>query len=244
MSLVGGLIGGGIGGIIGGYFGAKRGSSSGGGGGGGYGIDNYDAMKKEMAALRRHRENIKRFNAASEERQKQILANTEEIKKLLEYSELAVRLALMTDEEKIIFRNFMAVEEQLEYERQCEARVEEAIRSRRDLRHFAGDRYENHDYMEAIFDAMFCVYARDWYFRNYGSILCELMDDEQFANDKYLLAYKKIKQELSNLITETSTGFHIEREEVARDAQMIYAFLMNHRSPIIGTHFSEFREKY
>ena len=200
--MLGALIGGGIGGLIGGYLGASSGSShsSGGscGGGRGYSIDNYDAMKKELEAIRKNRKRIEEFKKLSDRQQRQIIENTEGLKELLE---LNIRLSLMTDDEKLLFRQVLIEEEMKVEQEELEKRIEDIINSKKQTKPAFNNRFEHRGYIIDLIDACYCIFASEWDFECGDEDRKFLVDYDPIMNEKL---YNTSHGEMVNFCEELS----------------------------------------
>ena len=218
--MIGALICGGIGGLIGGYLGSSTGSSqsSVGSCGGRYSIDNYDSMKKELEAIRKNRKKIEEFKKLSDKQQKQIIENTEGLKELLE---LNIRLSLMTEDERLLFRQVYIAEEMKERlekeEKELESRIENIIHNKKHTPPDFNNRFEHRGYILDLIDICYCLYAKEWDY--------ECGDDEE----KFIVGYigttpiqKTSTEEGSNLCENIAKKYNYDVSTVYRDARKIY----------------------
>lgn len=147
------MIGAAIGALAGGFIGAKlaapkvevhehyseRRSS-------GYSVfyDNEKAMKRELTLARKAHDKLMA-------QQEMAVQNTEEIKALLQMN---LRIALMTEDEKLEFRRQMAEYEAEQREKKLEDRVEQIIVARKTPQKLSKDedRYENREYILALIE--------------------------------------------------------------------------------------------
>ena len=211
--MLGALIGGGIGGLIGGYLGASTASShsSGGSRGGrGYSIDNYDAMKKELEAIRKNREKIEEFKKLSDKQQKQIIENTEGLKELLE---LNIRLSLMTEDEKLVFRQILIDEEMKEEQEKLESRIENILNHKKHSPPDFNNRFEHRGYILDLIDICYCLYAEEWDY--------ECGDDDKKFIVGYIgnaPIYNTSTDETINLCEKVAKKYNYDVSTVYRDA--------------------------
>ena len=215
--MLGALIGGGIGGLIGGYLGASAGSSHSSGGscgrGGGYSIDNYDAMQKELEAIRKNRKKIEEFKQLSDKQQKQIIENTEGLKELLE---LNIRLSLMTEDEKLVFRQLLIAEEMEAEQEELEKRVEDILQTKHSQPDFH-NRFENRDYILDLIDICYCWFAEHWDF--------ECGDDEKKFIVGYIgnaPIYSTSADERISLCEKVAKKYHYDFSTIYSDARNVY----------------------
>ena len=222
--MLGALIGGGIGGLIGGYLGASSGSShsSGGscGGGRGYSIDNYDAMKKELEAIRKNRKRIEEFKKLSDRQQRQIIENTEGLKELLE---LNIRLSLMTDDEKLLFRQIYIAEEMKERiekeEKKLESRIENILHYKKQSQPDFNNRFEHRGYIIDLIDACYCIFASEWDFECGDEDRKFLVDYDPIMNEKL---YNTSHGEMVNFCEELSAKYNFDTATIFKDAYHLY----------------------
>jgi hypothetical protein len=107
--------------------------------------DNHEAMKRELTLARKAHDKL----MAQQEMAGQ---NTEEIKALLQMN---LRIALMTEDEKLEFRRQMAEYEAEQREKALEDRVEQIIVARQTPQKLSKDedRYENRKYILALIES-------------------------------------------------------------------------------------------
>lgn len=218
--MLGALIGGGIGGLIGGYIGASSASShsSGGsyGGGRGYSIDNYDAMKKELEAIRKNRQKIEEFKKLSDKQQKQILENTEGLKELLE---LNIRLSLMTEDEKLVFRQILIAEEMKAEQEELEKRIEDILNSNKKTKPDFNNRFEHRGYILDLIDACYCIFAYEWDIECGDEDRKFLVDYDTVMNEKL---YTTSRGEMINFCEELSSKYRYDTATIYQDAYNLY----------------------
>lgn len=220
--MIGALIGGGIGGLIGGYLGASAGSShfSGGScGRGSYSIDNYDAMKKELEAIRKNRKKIEDFKQLSDKQQKQIIENTEGLKELLE---LSIRLSLMTEDEKMIFRQVYIAEEMKEIlekeEKELESRIENIL-NKKHLHPEFNNRFEHRGYILDLIDACYCIFAYEW------DLACGVEDRKYIVDYDPIMdekLYNNSRGEMLYFCEELSAKYRFDTATIFQDAYNLY----------------------
>lgn len=215
--MLGALIGGGIGGLIGGYLGASAGSSHSSGGScgrGSYYIDNRIAMQKELEAIRKNRQKIEEFKQLSDKQQKQIIENTEGLKELLE---LNIRLSLMTEDEKLVFRQLLIAEEMEAEQEELEKLVEDILNSKTLTKPDFHNRFENRDYILDLIDICYCWFAEHWDF--------ECGDDEK----KFIIGYignapiyGTAADERINISEKVAKKYHYDFSTIYSDARNVY----------------------
>lgn len=218
--MLGALIGGGIGGLIGGYLGASSGSSRsyGGscGGGRGYSIDNYDAMKKELEAIRKNRKKIEEFKQLSDKQQKQIIENTEGLKELLE---LNIRLSLMTEDEKLVFRQVLIEEDMKAEQEELEKRIEDILNSKKQTKPYFNNRFEHRGYILDLIDACYCIVAYEWDLECGDEDRKFLVDYDQIMNEKL---YNTSRGELIYFCEDLAAKYRFDTATIFQDAYNLY----------------------
>jgi len=107
--------------------------------------DNHEAMKRELTLARKAHDKLMA-------QQEMAVQNTEEIKALLQMN---LRIALMTEDEKLEFRRQMAEYEAEQREKALEDRVEQIIVARQTPQKLSKDedRYENRKYILALIES-------------------------------------------------------------------------------------------
>lgn len=205
------MIGAAIGALAGGFIGAKlaapkveihehyseRRSS-------GYSVfyDNHEAMKRELTLARKAHDKLMA-------QQEMAVQNTEEIKALLQMN---LRIALMTEDEKLEFRRQMAEYEAEQREKALEDRVEQIIVARQTPQKLSKDedRYENRKYILALIEsAHIRKRMNDYWHRG---------DDEQ---------YEASCEEYEGCIRRVSREFGLDTLDVRVDSNRIYASLLS-----------------
>lgn len=204
------MIGAAIGALAGGFIGAKlvapkvevhehysvRRSS-------GYSVfyDNCKAMERELSLARKAHDKLMA-------QQEMAVQNTEEIKALLQMN---LRIALMTEEEKLEFRRQMAEYEAEQREKELEARVEQIIVARNTPQKLSKDedRYENRKYILALIEVAHLRKCMDDYWK-WGMV-------EQY--DSY-------GNEYEGSIRRASREFGLDTLDVRVDANRIYESLL------------------
>ena len=218
--MLGALIGGGIGGLIGGYIGASAGSSHSSGGscgrGGGYSIDNYDAMKKELEAIRKNRKKIEEFKQLSDKQQKQIIENTEGLKELLE---LNIRLSLMTEDEKLVFRQLLIEEEMEAAQEELEKRIEDILNSKSQSKPGFHNRFEHRGYILDLIDACYCIVAYECDIECGDEDRKFLVDYDPIMNEKL---YNTSRGELMYFCEDLASKYHFDTATILQDAYHLY----------------------
>lgn len=221
--MLGALIGGGIGGLIGGYIGASCGSSGssrsyGGscGGGRGYSIDNYDAMKKELEAIRKNRKKIEEFKQLSDKQQKQIIENTEGLKELLE---LNIRLSLMTEDEKLVFRQVLIEEEMKVAQEELEKQIEDILNSNKQTKPDFHNRFEHRGYILDLIDACYCIVAYEWDIECGDEDRKFLVDYDPIMNEKL---YNTSRGELMYFCEDLASKYRFDTATIFKDAYNLY----------------------
>lgn len=218
--MLGALIGGGIGGLIGGYLGASSGSSHSScgscGGGRGYSIDNYDAMKKELEAIRKNRKRIEEFKKLSDRQQRQIIENTEGLKELLE---LNIRLSLMTDDEKLLFRQVLIEEEMKVEQEELEKRIEDIINSKKQTKPAFNNRFEHRGYILDLIDACYCIVAYEWDLECGDEDRKFLVDYDPIMNEKL---YNTSRGDMMYFCEDLAAKYHFDTATIFQDAYHLY----------------------
>lgn len=205
------MIGAAIGALAGGFIGAKlaapkveihehyseRRSS-------GYSVfyDNHEAMKRELTLARKAHDKLMA-------QQEMAVQNTEEIKALLQMN---LRIALMTEDEKLEFRGQMAEYEAEQREKALEDRVEQIIVARQTPQKLSKDedRYENRKYILALIEsAHIRKRMNDYWHRG---------DDEQ---------YESSCEEYEGCLRRVSREFGLDTLDVRVDSNRIYASLLS-----------------
>lgn len=205
------MIGAAIGALAGGFIGAKlaapkvevhehyheRRSS-------GYSVfyDNYEAMERELSLARKAHDKIMA-------QQEMAVQNTEEIKALLQMN---LRIALMTEEEKLEFRRQMVEYEAEQREKELEDRVEQIIVARQTPQKLSKDedRYENRKYILALIESA--------HIRKRMNDCWHMGDEEQ---------YESFGQEYEGCIRRASREFGLDTLDVRVDSNRIYASLLS-----------------
>lgn len=203
------MIGAAIGALAGGFIGAKlaapkvevhkhyseRGSS-------GYSVfyDNQKAMERELRLARKAHDKLMT-------QQEVAVQNTEEIKALLQMN---LRIALMTEEEKLEFRRQMAEYEAEQKEKQLEDRVERIIVARKTPQKLSKDedRYENRKYILALIEIAHLRKCMNDYWK---------WDMEE--------QYESSGNEYEGCIRRASREFGLDTLDVRIDSNRIYASL-------------------
>ena len=219
--MLGALIGGGIGGLIGGYLGASAGSSHSSGcsyvrGGGGYSIDNRVAMMKELEAIRKNRQKIEDFKKLSDKQQKQIIENTEGLKELLE---LNIRLSLMTEDEKLVFRQILIAEEMNAEQEELEKRVEDILNSKTQSKPDFHNRFEHRGYILDLIDACYCIFAYELDFECGDENRKFLVDYDSIMNEKL---YNTSHGEMVYFCEELAAKYRFDTATIFQDAYHLY----------------------
>lgn len=204
------MIGAAIGALAGGFIGAKlaapkvevhehyseRRSS-------GYSVfyDNRKAMERELSLARKAHDKLMA-------QQEMAVQNTEEIKALLQMN---LRIALMTEEEKLEFRRQMAEYEAEQREKELEARVEQIIVARNTPQKLSKDedRYENRKYILALIES---------------AHIRKRMNDSWYREDEE--QYESSSAEYEGSLRRASIEFGLETLDVRVDANRVYASLL------------------
>ena len=162
--------------------------------------DNQEAMKRELSLARKAHDKMMA-------QQEMAVQNTEEIKALLQMN---LRIALMTEDEKLEFRRQMAEYEAEQREKKLEDRVERIIVARKTPQKLSKDedRYENRNYILALIEIAHLRKSMNDYWK-WG------MDEE----------YKSVGNECERHICRASREFGLDTLDVRKDANRIYANL-------------------
>lgn len=217
--MIGALIGGGIGGLIGGYLGASAGSSHSSGGScgrGSYYIDNRVAMQKELEAIRKNRKKIEEFKQLSDKQQKQIIENTEGLKELLE---LNIRLSLMTEDEKLVFRQLLIAEEMEAEQEELEKRIEDILNSKPQSKPDFNNRFEHRGYILDLIDACYYIFAYEWDFECGEEDRKYLVDYDPIMNEKL---YNTSHGEMVYFCEELASKYRFDTATIFQDAYNLY----------------------
>jgi hypothetical protein len=163
--------------------------------------DNRKAMERELSLARKAHDKLMA-------QQEMAVQNTEEIKALLQMN---LRIALMTEEEKLEFRRQMAEYEAEQREKELEARVEQIIIDRKTPQKLSKDedRYENRKYILALIEI---------------AHLRKCMNDYWKWNMEE--KYEAYGNEYEGSIRRASREFGLETLDVRVDANRVYASLL------------------
>lgn len=162
--------------------------------------DNQEAMEQELSLARKAYDKMMA-------QQETVVQNTEEIKALLQMN---LRIALMTEEEKLEFRRQMADYEAEQREKELEARVEQIIVARQTPQKFStGEgRYENRQYILALIEIAHLRKSMGKYWK---------LDMEE--------QYEASGKEYEGYIRRVSREFGLDTLDVRVDSNRIYARL-------------------
>lgn len=163
--------------------------------------DNQKAMERELSLARKAHDKLMA-------QQEMAVQNTEEIKALLQMN---LRIALMTEDEKLEFRRQMAEYEAEQREKALEARVEQIIVARKTPQKLSEDedRYENRKYILALMESAHIRKRMNDYWHR---------DDEE--------RYEASSAEYEGSLRRAAREFGLETLDVRVDANRVYASLL------------------
>lgn len=171
----------------------------------------FESIKQDFESIKKDLENIKAFNAICKRNQENVVIS---LNKLKEIMELNVRLSLMSEEEKLLYRQFLIQQEleekEAKYQKEMENRIEKIINSRKNKLYCVNERFENREYILDLIDICYCLFA---YYDEKDSDCCtpyslQICEDEvqnltkEIAKKHHLCVYD-VKRDSYNLFNST-----------------------------------------